>query len=1097
MKLPGRGLFIAFLLSPMLYGQDATETGSRLLYGWVSNNSVFGGIVFVDNPGSAPAEVVFTARRAGGESAVATREIPARGRFSAEASALFPELGEGPGFSIVAESSAEALAGGWVTYNLTTPTGKSPAMGNALDLHQEAQAATYRGTSLLLPYLPTKDGLTSALVLVNTESEAASAEVSFYTSAGVMLTSTTLEDLVPLEPRALLVNDLLPADTAENVYARVEGERALSGTAFIFNQAGEPSIATASALPSAGANQETRLLFPWVSNSARFRGVVVIDNVFPEEVEVTLTARREGGAAETAVRSIPANGFLEEAADALFPTLGEGAGYAITAHGESAGLYGAWVTNNLDTPSGSSPSQGAAVRLPASDGDVAARGRTLILRHLPLTDGFTSAPVVVNTGDAPADIDLYFFNAAGERTGHERVIQATPNEPFARVANNLVSAAEDVYMIAESVQPLSGVAFVFNESGEPAIGTGAAIAPGLPPEYDLLATHTFDVSGDELVLDDFRLRLQPNTYPEPRTIRVYTGVETLISGQEVVSYHLGGLGGDYAIPPRLGFRVQDEANPPLVGAAETRFAPTAGREVEMLSLLDSQAAGGWLFAAVPLLDVGSSESSKQLQRAAGEPRVFAFQPEGRTLSKMGHFQFIWSPTDGVVQEQVTRLAGFLEEAYEYFLAQGYSYENRTRWPVTVKVGTSGIGADEFGLYTYSKWGKNYGSMVFNAARLDEPGELRRTAGHEFYHLVTALLDPRTGFVQAIRSGDHYWYNEASATFMEEKFTDEENYIPPVFNIHLDAPFKGAQAGQKGSNGSKRDHGYGMSGLAKFLDTTHGHDIHRTIWNRVNAGDHIIDAITAAAGRSVPSGWWADYIAALARLEIYQTSKGSLFQRKRRFHRIQGVGYLQSDRVNMADLSTNVHLIDFNLADDLDPNTSMLLSLEAGADQADIYLFQERSSQGNNEDEDPFSLLKIGVTRIVLDNLQEFDDNGIRLWAWIVNAPSTPNYTSSNPVEFQVETAVFTQTWRFVNNSTENIHILLPGENFHPSNRITPLASRTVTSNRFAPGTEVLIRAGRNASVLDTDSCVVDENTYHATATWNGSRVTCQKTSADE
>ncbi len=78
-----------------------------------------------------------------------------------------------------------------------------------------------------------------------------------------------------------------------------------------------------------------------------------------------------------------------------------------------------------------------------------------------------------------------------------------------------------------------------------------------------------------------------------------------------------------------------------------------------------------------------------------------------------------------------------------------------------------------------------------------------------------------------------------------------------------------------------------------------------------------------------------------------------------------------------------------------------------------------------------------------------------------------------------------------NTDFENIHILLPSESFGPSNRITPGSTRSATVSGVGIGDSVTLRAGRNGIVLDTETCpTVEQAEYTATATWDGSQLTC-------
>ena len=99
------------------------------------------------------------------------------------------------------------------------------------------------------------------------------------------------------------------------------------------------------------------------------------------------------------------------AAADLFPTLGDGPGYTVVMDTDVQDITGRWVTNNL-VGRGPSPSQGVAVNISASRDDERV-GPELTLGYLPINEGLTSAPVIVNTGTAATGVTLFFHDQAG------------------------------------------------------------------------------------------------------------------------------------------------------------------------------------------------------------------------------------------------------------------------------------------------------------------------------------------------------------------------------------------------------------------------------------------------------------------------------------------------------------------------------------------------------------------------------------------------------------------------------------------------------------------------------------------------------------
>lgn len=209
-----------------------------------------------------------------------------------------------------------------------------------------------------------------------------------------------------------------------------------------------------------------RLVFPWVSNrTGQFASELVIYNLSASAQTVELTARRADGETETTSRSIPSKGFLREPAASLFPDLGSGSGYCVVLETVSDRVEGSWNTYNLVAASGSSPSQGMAVRVPESGTANDRAGQRVLYSYLPLNDDFVSAPVVVNLHPDPQNISLTFTDASGNVVAERELTQVAPFTPFAQVVNTLVPEGTGaVSMTARGSRgAVSGASFVFNE----------------------------------------------------------------------------------------------------------------------------------------------------------------------------------------------------------------------------------------------------------------------------------------------------------------------------------------------------------------------------------------------------------------------------------------------------------------------------------------------------------------------------------------------------------------------------------------------------------------------------------------------------------
>ena len=481
------GRVFSDLVDPDPSNNDAKATfevvspQTQLVYPWISKNDQFSSTVIINNYGPEEALVWLSAVRETGAFHTRHLAVPARGFHKAASEALFPEIGDGEGYSIRLISESPHVRGRWVSLNTEADSGNSPAQGLAVRVPTGQTIENGRiGQEVLFSYLPVSETQISAPVLVNLGEGPAEVTMSFYNQAGLEVLSDmqTLASMAPYRPFARVANQLLD-QADEDVYMIASSNAGpITGVGFVFNTSREPSIGNVTRIKTDGQGEGgSEMVLPWISNNDQFESIVVVNNYGASEAAVSLTARRREGDPETVMRQIPAGGFLRELASSLFPLHGEGAGYTVEIVSQSSRLASAWVSNNLTTASGSSPSQGIGIHLGSNQSP--RFGKDLLFGYLPLTQGITSAPVVVNLGSEPADVTLRFYNETGElvKMDTDTLANLPPLRPFAAVANELVpQASGDVYLVASSNgEMITGVAFVFNGAREPAIGNASRI----------------------------------------------------------------------------------------------------------------------------------------------------------------------------------------------------------------------------------------------------------------------------------------------------------------------------------------------------------------------------------------------------------------------------------------------------------------------------------------------------------------------------------------------------------------------------------------------------------------------------------------------
>lgn len=223
-------------------------------------------------------------------------------------------------------------------------------------------------------------------------------------------------------------------------------------------------------------NQTHELVFPWVSNSADFSSTIVVNNTGSTEATFSLTGVRPDGSSFTSANiTLDPGGFYQEAAATAFPDLNQGPGLTVTLTSTSANLVGRWVTNDN---AAETPSQGLAVRRTIRPTRRA--GHHINLGYLPGNANFQSAPVLVNMGDTDLDIDVYFFDAAGNKINELSFGNVAPLTP--QIVTIVGADAGDQYAVAVAEDLITGAVFVFNSQNQTAIGNSSTLDGFVPPQ---------------------------------------------------------------------------------------------------------------------------------------------------------------------------------------------------------------------------------------------------------------------------------------------------------------------------------------------------------------------------------------------------------------------------------------------------------------------------------------------------------------------------------------------------------------------------------------------------------------------------------------
>jgi hypothetical protein len=369
----------------------------------------------------------------------------------------------------------------------------------------------------------------------------------------------------------------------------------------------------------------------------------------------------------------------------------------------------------------------------------------------------------------------------------------------------------------------------------PGGGGGNPVNPGPVPTF--ISSTEMDADGGTISHDMFDFIISEDALNGAFTISLekYSPNVFFGSDEATVFYRINGLPLELHAPVTFSFSL--EADQPLyaVIGEETKAISQEAESINFRFCDVIQSDNNYSLT-IENTDIPNYSTDDTISLIIGLVKNYT------VLNTKGNFK-IYTPS--VYIDDALNLEQYLEEAYAKFLGTSFnfSYALRTSWPVSVSV--KKLESGTYGYFIPSKWGNNYGSLSFNSDYISNSTEMRLTAGHEYFHLVQALYDPRYGFTKAILPSNYYWVEEAASVFSESYFTSNMDYISPIRNGHQMAPFNGFLAG---AEESAQEHGYGMSSIVKYLAQNFGTDkLVKVFENELSGSSDIVSGFNNAFG----------------------------------------------------------------------------------------------------------------------------------------------------------------------------------------------------------------------------------------------------------
>lgn len=245
----------------------------------------------------------------------------------------------------------------------------------------------------------------------------------------------------------------------------------------------------------------------------------------------------------------------------------------------------------------------------------------------------------------------------------------------------------------------------------------------------------------------------------------------------------------------------------------------------------------------------------------------------RCVSAEGHF-VLFSPNG--CQGKAAEILKAAEVAYRVLgPEQGLDWGRRSRWPVRITL--EDFGADN------QRWGehvphrdRNLDYLRLNSRMIDQAAasgqdwlpSLKATVGHELFHLMQHIYDPRSDSAAAKFPGPWFWMMEALSTWAEGAVAEDPEYLAPSVRQQdwtflarhgleypppLSCSFSPLRLLWPEECAKVQNHGYGASLLLRYLIANGAPpNLPGLLVERMAAGESPVQALQTVA--SVGSRW---------------------------------------------------------------------------------------------------------------------------------------------------------------------------------------------------------------------------------------------------
>ncbi len=376
------------------------------------------------------------------------------------------------------------------------------------------------------------------------------------------------------------------------------------------------------------------------------------------------------------------------------------------------------------------------------------------------------------------------------------------------------------------------------------------VAKKFAGEETVLST-TVGASGGKLKSNTIEVIIPAGSFSTNTKVELKKQTEENVFGTNKASdYHtVTGLPADFSKPITITVTPDKNAGTDLfMTMGEESFVPSLNKMEVNYSFVESTLKEEkYVFNLTPA-EADNDAKGKKMDLTFGLVKDFARKGGGTKSTRATSKFLVYYDTKKVHDYDAEKLEKYLNDAYDELVDIGFSFSKRTKWPIQVNLyNRQSYNINRLGEFVPSKLGDNWGYMTFNAGYMSDETLMKSTAGHELFHLVQALYDPRWAFTKAISAGNFYWLDEASSTWFEEIMAGKAYSSLTRQGHHLE-PLRGIY---KGADDNPQHYGYGMAAFVKSMIGQINKTTLSKIYQKISEGaDNPVTAINQGASKSV-------------------------------------------------------------------------------------------------------------------------------------------------------------------------------------------------------------------------------------------------------